>query len=37
MKTINRPAAGVGLEWTIIVMSEIPKAPPNDLNTPEGP
>jgi hypothetical protein len=37
MKIIIQPAAGVELEWRIIVMSEIPKAPPTDLNIPRRP
>jgi hypothetical protein len=37
MKVVLKPLAGVELEWRIIVMNEIPNAPPTDLNIPRSP
>jgi hypothetical protein len=36
-KVVLKPWAGVELEWRIIVISEIPNAPPTALNIPRSP
>jgi hypothetical protein len=36
MKVFLKPFAGVELKWRIIVMNEIPNAPPTDLNIPRS-
>ena len=37
MKAILKPLAGVELKWRIMVINEIPNAPPTDLNIPRSP
>lgn len=37
MKAVLKPLAGVELEWRMMVMIEIPNAPPTDLHIPRSP